>query len=538
MRIEEEIETIQDGVHVIGEDVRGLETELNNLEQPPAKKKGPNPVVLGVVALFALAAVFKGYGAYNFGLTHVETDDAYITGDLVGISPSVGGNLVELKVQDGDFVKKGQLIAMIDTSGPEAELSQAKANLQAARTQIPQAQAELSFAKLSTDASIKKSMAALSAQSARIDGSRLQVNLSRDTVKNQIRQADSQLSAVKAQESQAQAYVEAAKASVNSARQAVFTADRNTEASKSAVAAAKADSDRAAKDLERYRQLVESDAISRQQFDSASATASAAAANYESAVQRAEAAASEAAQARVGVQQAIAQLRVAEKQADASSKQVQVSQASLALAHAGSTNVGIQDTNVRSTEGQEGQAVADLANSQAGLEQVNLRQTQIGTAQAQVLQAQAAVERAEIHLRDCRLIAPCDGYVVKHTVNVGTALNAGQTIVTMTRGSDVWVMGNFKETQLKDVGRGQQVAINVDAFPGREFKGRVITILRATGSATTLLPPDNSTGNFTKIVQRVPVKIAIETDNKSDADLLRQGMSVSATIDTASKGSE
>ncbi len=522
-----------------------IEEEIQKIEEPGVidvptaqQKKRPNPVVLSVVAILALAAVYKGYGTYSFGLTHVSTDDAYVTGDLVGISPSVGGNLVELKVQDGDFVKKGQVIAVIDTSGPEAELAQAKANLTAAETQVPQAQAELTFAKLSTDASIKKSVAAVTSQSAKIDGSRLQVDLTRDTVRNQINQAESQLSATRAQAAQAIAFVDSARASVTSAQQAVKTADRSAEAAKAAVVAAQADADRASKDLDRYRQLVESDAISRQQYDTAKATAAAANANLVSAQQRAEASSSEADQARDGVQQAIAQLRVAEKQAEAASKQIQVAQAGVGLAHASRTSVGIQDTNVRNSEGQVGQADADLSTAQASLQQVTIRQTQIGAAQAQVLQARAAVERAQIHLRDCQLLAPCDGYVVKHTVNVGSALNPGQTIVTMTRGADVWVMANFKETQLKGVNSGQSVSMEVDAFPGREFKGKVLTVLRATGSATTLLPPDNSTGNFTKIVQRVPVKIAIEAENKADADQLRQGMSVAATIDTASKGSD
>jgi membrane fusion protein (multidrug efflux system) len=518
--------------------------EIKSMQEPEfetapevAKRKRPNPVVLSVVAIIALAAVFKGYQGYSFGLTHVDTDDAYVTGDLIGISPNVSGIVTELKVEDGDFVKKGQVIAIVDPSTAKAELAQAEANLQAVETQVPQAKAELAFAQLSTSASIQKSQAALSSQSARIAGSKLQVSLSRQTVASQLDQAGSQLEASRATAAQADASVDSARAALTNAQQAVQTADRSAEAARSATAAAKADADRAGKDLERYRNLVDSEAISRQQYDTALATSQAAQANLDAAKQRADASESQAQQSRAGVQQAQAQLQVALKQAEAAKKQIQVAQAGVGLARASRTTVGIQDTNVKSSEGQEGQDVADLATSQAGLQQVVLRQKQIATTQAQVQQALAAVDQAKVHLRDTVLTAPSDGYVVKHTVNVGTSVTPGQTIATITRGADVWVMANFKETQLEGVASGQPVEIEVDAYPGHRFRGHVLSVLRATGAATTLLPPDNSTGNFTKVVQRVPVKISIDAANASEADLLRQGMSVTATIDTAHKGS-
>ena len=124
--------------------------------------------------------------------------------------------------------------------------------------------------------------------------------------------------------------------------------------------------------------------------------------------------------------------------------------------------------------------------------------------------------------------------MVKHSANVGTAISPGQTVVTITRGNQIWVMANFKETQLDHVRPGEPAEIEVDAFAGQKFHGHVGSVLHATGSATTLLPPDNSTGNFTKVVQRVPVKIWIDSGN---LDLLRQGMSVQVTIDTRSSSS-
>jgi membrane fusion protein (multidrug efflux system) len=279
--------------------------------------------------------------------------------------------------------------------------------------------------------------------------------------------------------------------------------------------------------------LFRDEAVSQQQLDAATASAASSQANFEAAAQKAEAAQSQVAQVQSAVSEAQSRVAAAQSQAQAASKQISVARAALGLAQSGVTQVGIQDANVQTNEGQSGQAVAGLATAQAGSQQVTLRQKQVAAAQAQLLQAQAAVRTAEIQVNDAYLYAPTDGYVVKHSANVGTSINPGQTIVTITRGADVWVMANFKETQLDKVTEGQPAEIEVDAYPGRVFKGKVLNILQATGSATTLLPPDNSTGNFTKVVQRVPIKISVDPASAGpNAPKLRQGMSVTATIDT------
>ncbi len=525
---------------------------LENISDPvPEKKGGARKAVVGaVVAVAALAIVAKAYGSYSFGKTHVETDNAYVTGDLVGIGPTVSGTLVELKVKDGDFVRKGQLIARLDTAGAQAELAQAEANYQAALTQVPQAQAALAFERLSTSAAIQHSEAAVASQSANTAGSRLQVRLSSDAVTNGVRQAESvlgqaqaQATQARAQAAQAKAGIASAEATLASAKQTVETARKTADAQIAMVGASKADAERAAGDLDRYEKLLANEAISRQQVDNARAASTAAQANHESAQGRAQAALSEVAQAKAGVAQAEAglvaarrQSEAAQRQAEAVAKQIEVAQAGLSLARSRSTEVGIQDANVQKGVGETSQATADLATAQAGSQQVALREKQIATAQAGVEQARAAVVRARVRVRDANLYAPCDGYVVKHTVNVGTAINPGQTVATITRGDEVWVMANFKETQLSGVRKGQGVELEVDAFPGKTFHGRVESIIRATGSATTLLPPDNSTGNFTKVVQRVPVRIALDPSPGSEE--IRQGMSAIAVVDTGSGRAE
>jgi membrane fusion protein (multidrug efflux system) len=142
------------------------------------------------------------------------------------------------------------------------------------------------------------------------------------------------------------------------------------------------------------------------------------------------------------------------------------------------------------------------------------------------------------------IAAPSDGMVVRKGVNVGAALTPGQTIITMTFGHDVWVTANFKETQLRGVKPGDPAEVEVDAIPGEVFKGVVVSVNEATGASTALLPPDNATGNFTKVVQRIPVKIALVAAGASergkyateqDIANLRQGMSVTATVDVSKR---
>jgi len=508
-------------------------------EAAPAKSGGPRKVIMAVViGAILVAAVTKGYGSYVFGQSHAETDDAYVTGDLVNISPTVSGTLAELKVEDGDFVKKGQLIARLNANGSSAELAQAEANVQAAETQIPQAEAALAYTKLSTSAAISSSQAAIATQNAKTAGSRLQVRLSADTIKSQERQARDQVLAAKAQAAQTLSAVEGARAGLVNAKQAVETAQRTAAASRSAVDSARAEANRARQDLERYAKLFKDDAVSKQQYDSAVAASATAAANLASAEQRAAATDSQVAQAKSAVAQAEAQVTTMKNQAEVAAKQVQVAEEGIALVRASQTQVNIQGANVDTNEGQGMKASADLQAAQAGSQEITLKEKQVATAKAQLLQAKAAVERAKITVGDASLYAPCDGYVVKHGANVGTAINPGQTVVTITRGNTVWVLANFKETQLGEVREGQTAEVEVDAFPGKKFHGKVGSVMRATGAATTLLPPDNSTGNFTKVVQRVPVKIIFDTESNPGIERLRQGMSVVATVDTASKGKE
>jgi membrane fusion protein (multidrug efflux system) len=157
-------------------------------------------------------------------------------------------------------------------------------------------------------------------------------------------------------------------------------------------------------------------------------------------------------------------------------------------------------------------------------------------ARAQVETAQANVHYATLQLSYCWVIAPCDGQVSQKTVETGQSLTAGQSLMAVTE-HDVWVLANLKETQLEHVRVGQRVNLVLDTFPKHPFTGHVDSIEAGSGATYALLPPDNATGNFTKIVQRVPVKLTFDRDSiKGYEDLVVAGLSVTPSIDLTTTG--
>jgi membrane fusion protein (multidrug efflux system) len=539
-------------------------------EEAKSKKRKPFLLIAGVV--IGVLALFFGIRAYLFNRVHVSTDDAYVTGDLVNVSPQISGTLNRLFVQEGDHVKKGELIALIDPSGPVASLRQAQANYEAAMSQVPAAKQNLSYQKLSTEAAVKKAQSALESSKSKEAGAQAQVSLTSGTFSNQIQQSKAQVKAAAAQYQQSQSQVLSSKASRDTYSQAVqtaqdaqsnyeqqiVTAQRALDSSYSRAEAAAALAQKAVKDLARMEALYAGDAVSAQSLDQARATAQNAAAQLQAAqadakqsasqVESAKRAASQAQsqveQAKKSVLQADAQVAASVNSAKASAEQVKVAQASLGVAEAGSYQLPIEQSNLNSVGQMVGEAEADVAAAQSGQAQVNAREEAVKTAQAQAAQAKAAYTNAEITLNDTKIWAPTSGDVVRKDSNEGSILSPGSTIVTLSEGTYVWVTANFKETQLADVRPGEPAEVEVDAFPGVVFKGHVRDITAATGSSTALLPPDNATGNFTKVVQRVPVRIELVPASQGDdkkygtteqIDNLKQGMSVTATIDTSHK---
>ncbi|MBI5602623.1 MAG: HlyD family secretion protein [Deltaproteobacteria bacterium] len=172
-------------------------------------------------------------------------------------------------------------------------------------------------------------------------------------------------------------------------------------------------------------------------------------------------------------------------------------------------------------------AQVDLA--QTGERAVKIKQQQAQVAKSELALAEARLEQARLQLSYTRIKAPARGHITKKNLEVGNQVQAGQPLMALVPLENLWIVANYKETQLTRVIPGQKVTIKVDTFSGEKLRGRVESIMAGTGSAFSLFPPENATGNFVKIVQRIPVKIVLDPDRK-DRPQLRVGMSVIPTI--------
>jgi membrane fusion protein (multidrug efflux system) len=186
------------------------------------------------------------------------------------------------------------------------------------------------------------------------------------------------------------------------------------------------------------------------------------------------------------------------------------------------------DAAVAAARAAEAQLEAARRNAEAAEAQAEAAEGSVGGARSRVLAAEAAVEQARLQLGYTRIVAPAAGVVAKKNVQVGQLVNPGQSLMTVVPLSDIWVTANLKETQLQGVEPGDPAEVEVDAYPGLKFHGHVQSISPATGAQFSLLPPENATGNFTRVVQRVPVRVKLDGDNP--AAELRPGMSSVVTI--------
>jgi membrane fusion protein (multidrug efflux system) len=269
--------------------------------------------------------------------------------------------------------------------------------------------------------------------------------------------------------------VSSSQADVETAQAGVAAAQQQSDAAVAQLAQVEANDVRAQSDLARYKQLVDKQEISQQTYDQAVAVARASSAAVEAA--RASAAAAK---------QAIAQAR-----------------------------------------GRLDSAGANRRAAETGPRQVASVRARVSSAIATVKQKEAAVEQAELNLQYTKIIAPVDGVAMK-SVEVGMNVQPGQQLVTIVPLADVWITANFKETQLRYMRPGQPVKIRVDAN-GRTYNGHVDSVAGSSGARLSLLPPENATGNYVKVVQRIPVKILLDQGQDND-HYLRLGMSVEPKV--------
>ncbi|MGB7547966.1 MAG: efflux RND transporter periplasmic adaptor subunit, partial [Terracidiphilus sp.] len=185
---------------------------------------------------------------------------------------------------------------------------------------------------------------------------------------------------------------------------------------------------------------------------------------------------------------------------------------------------------VRMAHEREKQAQAVLQYARTGPQQVAAQNARARQALAQVQQAQAQLDQARLNLSYTKIVAPVAGIITRKSVEINQNVSVGQNLLTLVSLEDLWVTANFKETQLKHMSAGQAVEIDVDAT-GKTYHGRVTQIGGATGSVLSLFPPENATGNYVKVVQRVPVRIDFTDIKDEDArHLLRPGLSVEPTV--------
>lgn len=265
-------------------------------------------------------------------------------------------------------------------------------------------------------------------------------------------------------------------ADVNSARAAIQGAKQQFAAAKAQLQEAEANNAKAQSDLLRYGQLVEKQEISQQQFDTATTSAQATAAAVEAA------------------------------RATADAAQQQVTQA----------------------EGKLVQAEANAKFARTAPKQMQVTRARAAAALAQEQQKKAALDQAALNLQYTKIVAPMDGVVSDRTVDVGQNVSPGQALMKVIDLDNVWITADYKETQLREMKIGQRATIKVDAYD-RTYNGKLDSVAGASGALFSLLPPENATGNYVKVVQRIPVKIVLDPGSNKDHQL-RPGMSVEPKV--------
>jgi len=435
-------------------------------EPPPPAPRRKKLVYGGIFALLVLAGGAVGLYYYLYSLEHEWTDDAFIEGHVIQVSSRVPGRVLRVLVHDNQDVKAGDLVAEIDPRDFEVRLAQARAGLAAAEAQKKTAETQVTLVKAVTSSSLDQ--AAAGVKEAESGAAMAQAGL--EVAKSKQLQADAGLASARA------------------------TAART----KAAAAAAEAEKVRTAADLARYKELFDAKRVSPLQFDAATAAATAAAAQHEAARQAVEAAGA-------GITVAEADIKVA-------ADNLKLSEAQLAQA------------NAKIAEQQ-----AKLADAQAAPQRIAVAESQLAAATADLARLRALVDQAELELSYTKVTAPEDGQVTRKTVEPGAMFQAGQAMLALVP-ANVWVIANFKESALERIKPGQKVEVRVDAYSGKVFRGRVDSIQTGTGSRFSLLPPENATGNYVKVVQRVPVKIVFD-EPPYPAYRLAPGLSVIPTVE-------
>jgi membrane fusion protein (multidrug efflux system) len=399
-----------------------------------------NNKVLGRILILIVVLVLIS-GGYMFWL-HLSkfesTDDAQVDGQVYAISSRISGHVIDVKVDDEQEVKAGDILVVLDPKDYEVAVAKARADLADAVATYSSSRSDVPITSTNTQSTLT------TANSARLDASA------------GVSGAERQLGAARARQSTAQANVRVAQANLTKATQ----------------------------DVERYKQLVSKDEISKQQYD-----------------------------------QAVAAMDAARATLDAQN----------ATVNEATQNISVSEKNVEQAQTRVEQANAQIQAALTGPQQVKVTEAKAQSAAAKVDQQRAMLDQAELNLKYTTIVAPIDGVVGKKNVAIGQNTAPGQELMAVVPLDNLWITANFKETQLQKMRVGQTVKIKADAYD-REYTGKIQRLAGASGARFSLLPPENATGNYVKVVQRIPVRIALDPGQNSD-HLLRQGMSVTPKVE-------
>jgi membrane fusion protein (multidrug efflux system) len=435
-------------------------------QQTPVPKPSRRPLVWLALSVLAAVAIGAAIPYYLYIRVRESTDDAFVDGHVVPVSPRVEGHVAKVYVEDNQLVKQGDLLVELDPRDFEVRLTAAESSLEAARAGQNTRTIGVSVTKITSSAGIEEANGAVEAAGAAVAIARAAVA----TTESQQAEAKSQLTAAQAALAQAQAEVLAA--------------------------AARRDHGRS--HLARIEPLVEEHAVSREMLDDATASVQVADAEF-TAVQR-----------RVAAQEAA----------------VQQAQSAILAANSGRQQA---EAVVTARLADLRRAQAQLTSAQSAPEQVAQSCSQAKGATADAARADADVKQAALKLSYTKIYAPVAGHVTRKNVEPGSYVQVGQPLLAVVE-PDVWVVANFKETQLTEMRPGQPVTVNVDTYPGVDFKAHVESVQRGSGARFSLLPPENATGNYVKVVQRVPVKILFDDPRQITRYVLGPGMSAVPTV--------
>jgi membrane fusion protein (multidrug efflux system) len=395
------------------------------VQEPPSRGfLREHPIKAGIGFIVLVAAIVGGFLYWNYAQTFESTDDAFIDGHTNYISPRIAGTVINVMVQENQFVKEGQVLAEIDPADYQVAYERAQAD-------VAQAQA----------------------------------------------QVRSQNPAVPISATTSQSSISSTESDVANAQAGIASAERQRDADLARLREAQANAAKAHTDVARYKALVDKEEVSREEYDAKVTTAEAADAEVQSLRHMAESAA-----------QVIDQRRAA------------------------LTSVQVKLQQVRSTAPQE----------------LEIKRAAVQSAQASALAAKAQVDQALLNLKYTRIVAPVSGIVGRKMLEVGQRVQPGQQLLVIVPLDDIWVTANFKESQIKRMRPGQTVKIHVDAFD-RDYDGYVESLPAATGAKFSILPPENATGNYVKVVQRLPVRLRFK-QGQDPEKRLRPGMSVEPKV--------